>query len=157
MRRERRCPKCGSDEIIADAKVVDHTYGGEVEMTVATYRHPGSLFFKQKVTTSVSAWVCGACGYIEFYADRPAVLDATLASVADEVPAELPFDPAVGLPDEAAEEEGTPRRTRRRRPAWPAATSSTRPPSAARPAAGRGRRTCRTRADPAARPPDLLP
>lgn len=105
MRRERRCPKCGSDEIIADAKVVDHTYGGEVEMTVATYRHPGSLFFKQKVSTSVSAWVCGACGFIEFYADRPAVLDATLASVADEVPAELPFDPAVGLPDEAAEEE----------------------------------------------------
>ncbi|XAL99359.1 hypothetical protein OT109_17485 [Phycisphaeraceae bacterium D3-23] len=72
MKRSGQCPKCGSNDIIADAKAVDR---GEQyvqhEMILSTYRKPDALIFKEKQTTTVSAWVCAGCGYTEFYADRP--------------------------------------------------------------------------------------
>lgn len=41
------------------------------EMTVATYRRPHALVFKDTQETTVSAWVCADCGYLELYADQP--------------------------------------------------------------------------------------
>jgi hypothetical protein len=40
-------------------------------MSVATFHKPVALIFKQKRETTVSAWVCSACGFIELYADHP--------------------------------------------------------------------------------------
>jgi ribosomal protein S27AE len=75
MKQTGICPKCGSADIVADVKVIDRgdaNYQGE--MTVATFRDPGALIFKGKQETKVSAWVCGSCGYMEFYADDPAAI-----------------------------------------------------------------------------------
>jgi predicted nucleic-acid-binding Zn-ribbon protein len=72
MKKNGKCPKCGGTEIIADAKVIDRRDGPEGELTVATYRKPKALIFKDKQKSTVSAWICSACGYIEFYADDPA-------------------------------------------------------------------------------------
>jgi len=80
MNRPARCAKCASTDMIADAKVIDrgHHYT-ETDLSVATHRKPQALLFKGQVTTTVSAWVCGACGFIELYADDPSKIRVTRA------------------------------------------------------------------------------
>ena len=73
MKKTGICPKCGSADIIADAKAVDRGDVNSVrDMEVATFRKPEAVFFKERQLTTVSAWVCSDCGYIEYYADSPA-------------------------------------------------------------------------------------
>jgi len=75
MKRTGKCPKCGCADIIADAKAIDRGHGNlEREMSVATFWKPEALIFKEKKETTVSAWVCAGCGYIEFYADHPTTI-----------------------------------------------------------------------------------
>ena len=70
MKQTGTCPKCGSTDIIADAKAVDRGHGGAIlDLSVATFRKPEAIFFKQRRETSLSAWVCAGCGFVEFYAD----------------------------------------------------------------------------------------
>jgi predicted nucleic-acid-binding Zn-ribbon protein len=72
MKRTGKCPKCQSAAVITDAMVVDHAHlNTQREMTVATFRNPSALIFKGQVSSTVSAWVCAECGYLEFYADTP--------------------------------------------------------------------------------------
>lgn len=72
MKRTNRCPKCGSNEIIADAKAIDRGDSNmSWELTVATYSHPEALVFKGRLTSTLSAWICADCGYVELYADSP--------------------------------------------------------------------------------------
>jgi len=62
-------------EIIADATAIDRDDSSYTrDMELATFRNPGALIFKGKQVTTVSAWVCSECGFIEFYADSPARL-----------------------------------------------------------------------------------
>ena len=73
MKRTQKCPKCGSTNIIADAKVIDRVHmNAETELSVATFRQPEAILFKGRMSTTLSAWVCGDCGYVELYADSPA-------------------------------------------------------------------------------------
>ena len=75
MKRSGKCPKCGSGDIIADAKAVDRGHGNsERDMSVATFGKPTAMFFKDKHVTTISAWLCGQCGFVEYYADSPADL-----------------------------------------------------------------------------------
>ena len=75
MKRTGKCPKCGCTDIIADAKAVDRGDGNsEQEMIIVTFRKPEAIFFKEKQETTVSAWVCAGCGFVEFYADRPSFI-----------------------------------------------------------------------------------
>jgi predicted nucleic-acid-binding Zn-ribbon protein len=72
MKQTHRCPKCNSSEIIANARAIDRADGNaNLDMTVATYRNPEALIFKGMQNTTISAWVCAGCGYIEYYADNP--------------------------------------------------------------------------------------
>lgn len=73
MKRTRTCPKCNSAEVIEDVKVLDRGHGNydAGELAVAAYRTPDAFMFKGKRATSVSAWVCARCGYMELYADSP--------------------------------------------------------------------------------------
>ncbi len=75
MKRTGKCPKCGSTEILADAKAIDRGDGNwQADFTVATFGKPEALIFKEKHTGTVSAWVCAQCGFTEFYADSPGSL-----------------------------------------------------------------------------------
>lgn len=66
------CAKCNSPKLIRDALALDRDdYNAEGEMNVAVDEKPAALIFKQRIRSSVSAVVCGDCGYIEFYADDP--------------------------------------------------------------------------------------
>ena len=82
MKQTNKCPKCGSSELIADAKAIDRSYGSGTqpdELTVATFRKPDAVLFKGQQNTTVSAWVCAACGFVEFYADSPKTLKVATA------------------------------------------------------------------------------
>lgn len=68
MKRTNKCPKCGSSDVIKDAIAIDSI---NRQLSVATYRKPEALLFKGQLATSLSAWVCADCGYVEFYADDP--------------------------------------------------------------------------------------
>ncbi|MDA0834066.1 MAG: hypothetical protein O2955_13575 [Planctomycetota bacterium] len=75
MKSTSICPKCGSSDIIADAKAIDYGDGNmRHDMHVATYAEPHAVFFKGEHKTKVSAWVCATCGFVEFYADSQASL-----------------------------------------------------------------------------------
>jgi predicted nucleic-acid-binding Zn-ribbon protein len=74
MKQSGKCPKCGSQDVIPDALANDQSRRGVVEMTVSTYASPDALIFKESRESTVSAWVCGACGFIELYADTPKIL-----------------------------------------------------------------------------------
>jgi predicted nucleic-acid-binding Zn-ribbon protein len=69
MKRTNKCPKCGSNDVIADAKAIDRVDNGP--LSVATFRSPDAVVFKGQSTTTVSACVCADCGYLELYADDP--------------------------------------------------------------------------------------
>lgn len=72
MKATNRCPKCGKSDVIADAFAMDRGHGNSrQEMSVATFGNPEALIFKQMKQTTVSAWVCASCGFVEFYADTP--------------------------------------------------------------------------------------
>jgi predicted nucleic-acid-binding Zn-ribbon protein len=72
MKHTNKCPKCGSSDVIADAKAIDRSHNAaEMELSVATFRKPEAFLFKGQMTTTLSAWVCAGCGYVEFYADSP--------------------------------------------------------------------------------------
>ena len=58
--------------MIADAKAIDRAHhSAETELSVATFRKPEAILFKGQLTTTMSAWVCADCGYVELYADSP--------------------------------------------------------------------------------------
>ncbi len=75
MKRTSKCPKCGSSDVIVDAKAIDRSYqSNQTELTVATFRKPDAVIFKGQRETTLSAWVCAGCGFVEFYADAPKTL-----------------------------------------------------------------------------------
>ena len=72
MKQTGKCPKCDETDIIADAHAVDHGHMNVPrDVSVATFRSPTAIVFKGRQQTSMSAWICVRCGYIEFYADSP--------------------------------------------------------------------------------------
>lgn len=78
MKRTNKCPKCGSRDVIADAKAIDRAhYSAQTDLSVATFSKPDAMLFKGQLTTTLSAWVCTDCGYLEFYADDPKSIKVT--------------------------------------------------------------------------------
>lgn len=73
MRKTGICPKCNSNKVIANATTIDRGDANNqvAEMSIATFRNPQALLFRGKQTSTVSAWVCEECGFIELYADNP--------------------------------------------------------------------------------------
>lgn len=74
MKQSNKCPKCQSSDILADVYVKDRGPNGGWELTVSTFRRPDALLFKGEQTTSLRAWICVGCGYVELYAQIPQVL-----------------------------------------------------------------------------------
>ena len=75
MKSTNKCPKCGSTDVIADARPLDQSpsrYLGQ--LTVINYRDPDALIFKGRQGSYVSAWICADCGFMELYVDSPQAL-----------------------------------------------------------------------------------
>lgn len=74
MKASGKCPKCGSTDLIKNAKGIDPVGLHFVELGLATYENPDALFFKGKAKTRLTAYVCADCGLTEFYAENPRTL-----------------------------------------------------------------------------------
>jgi predicted nucleic-acid-binding Zn-ribbon protein len=77
MKQTLRCPKCQSTDIVANVFPLDLSDGSlqyQRKGQLAVYRKPSAVFFKGRQSTTMSAYVCADCGYVEFYADDPKAL-----------------------------------------------------------------------------------
>jgi len=71
MSSYHRCPKCNSDHMMDGAYLAD-ALGPRV--VVGVERHPDRGRLPEPVSTGIHASVCGSCGFVEFYANRPSEL-----------------------------------------------------------------------------------
>ena len=63
-----RCAKCRSDHMM-DGVYLAAAQGGRI--VVGVDRHPDKGPLERDVSTGIHASVCGSCGFVEFYANRP--------------------------------------------------------------------------------------
>jgi predicted nucleic-acid-binding Zn-ribbon protein len=76
MKHHHICPKCRSNDIIGNVHPVDRGHANQQHTAqLATYRDPEAFLFKGRQSTTLSAYVCGECGYVEFYAEEPRALN----------------------------------------------------------------------------------
>ena len=72
MRKSGVCPKCMSNDIVANARVVDRRHFNiEGALEIVAYENPEALLFKGKQAATVKAWVCKDCGFTELYCVDP--------------------------------------------------------------------------------------
>ena len=72
-----RCTRCGSDVVIPRVRVLDRDEGGtHRDLQVEVQRRPNAMLFKRPERSTISAQVCGACGYAELYVEAPRALYA---------------------------------------------------------------------------------
>ena len=66
MRQSGKCPKCGSQDILGDARPKVWSHGWPVELAV--YEDPDALVFRgEKERYDLAAWICKGCGFTEWY------------------------------------------------------------------------------------------
>ncbi len=70
-----RCPKCGSDRIMSDVKIVDHGHlDTRHNLSIEFHRNPNAWVLKGTQKGVLLADVCGQCGHIELSVGNPAEL-----------------------------------------------------------------------------------
>lgn len=75
MKATGKCPKCQSTDILANVKAVDRGHGDAPRhLSLAVFANPDAFMFVGEERSTVSAWVCVTCGYVEFYATSPGIL-----------------------------------------------------------------------------------
>ena len=81
MQRVDKCSKCGSSAVVQRAMVADRNQNTENDLKLRVDAEPSAIVFKKAARSALHAFVCGSCGYVEFYADNPKELyDAFLAA-----------------------------------------------------------------------------
>jgi predicted nucleic-acid-binding Zn-ribbon protein len=74
MPQSATCVKCGSTDIVLNARVMDRSHHGENDLRVRVDADPNALLFTGTERCPLEARVCGQCGYTELYATDPATL-----------------------------------------------------------------------------------
>jgi ribosomal protein S27AE len=67
------CPKCGSSNIIPHRKIITSSVETVSSPTIRLYEKMGTLKGKLHDYPLI-AWVCGECGYTEWFASNPSEL-----------------------------------------------------------------------------------
>ena len=76
------CSRCGSDEIIPRARVIDRgDSNSRHDLQVEVRRRPNALLFKGAERSNVAAQLCAACGHVELFAEMPRALYAAYLQV----------------------------------------------------------------------------
>ena len=65
------CPKCGSDKIMPNVRIVSIESGSSIQVHLEVYKDPEAVIFKGSCRDPLRAQVCGECGLTELYANRP--------------------------------------------------------------------------------------
>jgi hypothetical protein len=83
----KTCRWCNSSKVVSDICLRDNVGGSPGEggsltsrcdITLVTWADPGAILFKEEVTSTLRASVCGDCGHVEFFATDPAALHAAV-------------------------------------------------------------------------------
>ncbi len=75
MPEQLLCPRCDSDEVMPRVRVVERGEDGmRHDLQAEVMRRPNAFLFKRPERTNLTARVCSACGYTEFYVDAPGAL-----------------------------------------------------------------------------------
>ncbi|MEH2138373.1 hypothetical protein [Nostoc sp.] len=61
------CLKCGSSDIVPNVHIFTHTQVVNQDLQVEIYDNPKALIFKGSHTGTLTASICGQCGYTEMY------------------------------------------------------------------------------------------
>ena len=67
----KRCPVCGSDQLIPDVDLRDRYRRATIQHEVELIAHPQRLMNRGGLTSPVRVLVCGECGYVMLFADLP--------------------------------------------------------------------------------------
>jgi hypothetical protein len=67
------CLKCSAEAQVEEVRLIDraHPHWMDTDFTAEVSREPGALLFRDAVTKTVTARVCGACGFLELYVKNP--------------------------------------------------------------------------------------
>lgn len=80
MAKETNCPKCGSNDVIPDVRILDAFGTGpeaKQSLQVEVHENPGAWLFKGTQRNALRANICGQCGFAELYVkDAHELLDA---------------------------------------------------------------------------------
>jgi len=69
------CPRCGSQDVIPDVRIVDRGDGNfKRDLQVEVYESPGALLFKGTHAGVLRASICGRCGHAELSVTNPGEL-----------------------------------------------------------------------------------
>lgn len=69
------CPRCGSDAIVPDARLVDRGDGDmRKTLEIGLETKPDAVVFKKEVRVALRAQVCGDCGFVDLFATQPGAL-----------------------------------------------------------------------------------
>ena len=73
MHGNSRCPKCQSPEIIPKVRIVDFAHGemDKRSLKVEVEENPAAWVFKGIHRGTLTATICGACGFAELYVSNP--------------------------------------------------------------------------------------
>jgi hypothetical protein len=73
MLKQGSCPNCGGHDVVPDVPVIDRARTDDTAMPleVRLYRRPDVWIDKGLFRTPLKAWICGACGYTELFAQEP--------------------------------------------------------------------------------------
>jgi hypothetical protein len=70
--------------MVQQAMVADRSDSGETELRLRVDARPSAMVLKKSARSILHAYVCGSCGYVEFYVEDPKELyDAFLAAQQD--------------------------------------------------------------------------
>ena len=79
LRMDKKCPKCGSSEILTEVPVVASVDNlSAAPVSALAYNKPDAWVFKGPVPHRFLARICGVCGFAEFYVENPKGLLATI-------------------------------------------------------------------------------
>ena len=78
MKKNQKCPKCSSTDIVAG---VDLTGGGGAHTVYLEVcrKQLGGLFQPVEASSKASTYVCRQCGFVEIYAATPSHFRSTSA------------------------------------------------------------------------------
>ena len=69
MKNNGKCPKCGSSDLIKEARVVSNEGGiPDHDVQARVDADPSAMFFMRSAHSRLHAYICSQCGYTEIYA-----------------------------------------------------------------------------------------
>jgi len=66
-----KCPKCRSQDVLPDVRINDRGYPADGELQVEVQARPMAMVLKGKTRSTLRAWLCASCGYVELYSLNP--------------------------------------------------------------------------------------